>query len=1280
MTESHFGASMSIVRLDNVQSLVNIATGQGTNQYDPFNHDTLKNDGVAFLDQNTQAHLRRQHKILRKLIETIPNQMTFRWGQITLGGEDAEDNKELKNEVEQWLADLPTRTVYNEYRGVAAAFNQAQKAANETGNAALILMADDGQATDAPLKKIKSLDGLFLADRWAIKPDVSGLAFGITAGIQHYILTSQGVLSGLQLVSSNGQPLGIGNVKIHKSRVLWFRGEELSDRSLQMNFGCDDSVLEGVYRSFREYDKAIRGAGRMLVDFDIYVHYIKNYLERAMADGSEAKVFEQKMHQRLQANSLSRSSWRGMTADLEEEKIETITRNVSGYGDLIDRILADFLSNTDLQPSELLQKYPDGLAATGKTEQQNSNDRTRLYQSNKFDSNIRKLLKIAFLLKGKEPEVWDWAWNELYPTTPVEQSELELNWAQIDSSRIQSGVYSPDDAAKSHYGTPEFNPHITIDFKAREKAMKEAEQQALEQAQQAPEADPTADPNAEEQDPELVFDSADQMVPPKIVQDAAKQGMLIRRSLPDGVVPARVSLLGRKLSMGDVLTDFERTSLSAYHQSHRKPPAVLKNDAETAMYLLHGGLAGTQWVKQLSAPSSRADGMGDAPNFRDSAQRACGNCVHFETKGRNNAGWEGCGLYGFRASRRSLCDSYKAMYASLEPEPSASPQLELLRLENENLKMRLTLSERDDGVHPAGAEEIDKPLENASRTDDDTPIKRTIFWKGFEIGLQYQPFDLRHEKLLPCGYGEIVGTNGQDGMALDCYVGSGLESDRVFVVDQLNAQTGEFDEHKLFIGFDDDAATIKDLFVSLMGQERFGGIKETVPAKVWDLHEDSEHFDKRCGKGYIAELLQCHKDPVADELRSEFSGGLETFINAKGEKRWLPTQAAATTYQTINTGGFPPGLIGQQMGGVYRIAVGAVGTLDINQALAFPVEGVNAHTIPFDEQVEWNKAILKKALPFGGIVTLDSDGFEGGDKRAKQMAEALGLKKAEFKYDEDTEAPVSLVELRRNGGFTQRSLLGSTRIKDFVKNSVEPYEKIYIGKYSDGKITPVTKHDVESIDAIRKLRQNLIAPLVVGDPNTKQEEKTAAELAKIEDAYLGRKPTKIKSLATYEAKAKKWAEEQFGKVEEGANGFSLQQTLAHDVAHPIVHEMLKSSTDRINKRFGSTLQNDGRPSLVLEEAIVNVAEHLSRGDSIEASILNGLRLAKVLSRNKEVQSDAVRAQVRDRAFTHELAKMSHELYRHKNFSLYMKYIRETNRISGTVTQAGDDFTNSASGG
>jgi phage-related protein (TIGR01555 family) len=1760
------------IRLDNIQSLINIATGQGVSQYDPANHSVLQNDGLAFLDQQTQSYLRRQHKILRKLIEIIPDQMTFQWGQITLGGEDPEEKiKELKDEVQQWMSDLPVKSVYNEYRGVAAGFNQAQKAANETGNAALILMADDGQAPENPLGKIKEFKGLFLVDRWAIKPDNRGLALGggVNAQqIEHYILTNQRAIGGLQLVASNGQPMVLGNTRIHKSRVLWFRGEELSDHALQYNQGCDDSVLEGVYRSFKEYNTAIRSAGRMLVDFDIYVHYIKGYLQRAMADGTPGKEFERKMNTRLQANSLSRSSWRGMAADLEDEKIEMVTRSVAGYSDLLSQVLSDFLSNTDLQPSELLQKYPDGLANTGKTEQQNCNDRTRNYQSKKFDSNIRRFIKTIFLWKdgpskGVEPKVWDWIWNELYPTTPLEQSELELNWAQINSSNISNGVYTPDDVAKSQYATPEFNPHITIDFKEREKLKKQQEEQALLAAQQqAGGGDPNADPNAEE-DPGLVFDSADALIPPKIIQDAAKKGLLIKKSLPARSVPARYALLGRRLSDGNPLTNSEKKVLQAYHQTNLKPPKELKADAETAIYLLHGGPAGKQWVarmdkacgkgfisekkqchvgvedieglddlldygtsldkefplkkgyddltiitksqdspirlkrgegltfsnhlslvtpikfkgkplsdatiewslraKQISAkrlltmgidpaelndksikgineedirtaamngrglyysvdfdwgraanngvlmersltsktkpkltdadklaiarqtkkmwtqnilpglpdgavlynhpigggtgtrakiysrmgfglvpegqniqwaivqkgklvplnlyksseqngntdssdiqewidalfpedeslygqeereedtaqnfredgmeshmdkpcgegfisnlfkckeipvPSDapkagiysrilfqphldyfsesaaeeskqrkkpielrkkalkgwesfmggdnspregrntafvaleatnpkyglietrsadkdhvptgylrfnrsggrflaidhigsdpnfkgsgtsavnelkryaiserlgvavngagekakefyrkvgfkegnghdfeisydnlvkeqRTDGQSDAPNFRDSGQRACGNCVHFETKGRNNAGWEGCGLYGFRVSRRSLCDSYKSAYSSLEPKVENNSQVELLKLENENLRLKLELAGRGDSVIPDDDHSDAINLEgDTPHTDDDTPIKRTVYWKGFNIGLQYQPFDERHDKVLPCGYGEIVGTNGQDGMALDCYVGTDLDSDRVFVVDQLNAQTGEFDEHKLFIGFTEEAPAIKDLFVSLMGQERFGGIRETVPAKVWDLHEDSEHFDKRCGRGYIAEHLHCHQDPVSEDLSSEIQGGLETFTNTKGEKRWIPTPKAATNYETTNTGNPPGSLLGR----AYRVTVNIPATLDVNQSLALPAQGVNAHTIPFSEQVEWNKAILKESLPLGGVVTLDIDGGEGAGERTKKMAEALGLEKVKFKYEENSGGAVPILE-ERQSNFKNM----------FRKQEVEPYKRVYIGKYENGKISPITDEEVKQIAEIRRLRTeqiNALPHVDAFDTNMveaykaslafihKKEDELAAQLAPIEDAYLGRKPTKIKTLKTYQAKAKKWAEEQFGDVTAGANGFSLEATLAHDVAHPIVHEMLKTNTAGINKRFGSAPQTDGKPSLVLEEAIVNVAEHLSRGDSIEASILNGIRLAKVLSRGA-IQSDAVRAQVRDRKFKQELVKMSHELYRNNNFSLYMKYIRETNRISGTVTQAGDDFTNSASGG
>lgn len=51
-------------------------------------------------------------------------------------------------------------------------------------------------------------------------------------------------------------------------------------------------------------------------------------------------------------------------------------------------------------------------------------------------------------------------------------------------------------------------------------------------------------------------------------------------------------------------------------------------------------------------------------------------------------------------------------------------------------------------------------------------------------------------------YGDILGTKGADGDAVDVFIGENLGSEKVFVVDQVDPGTGKFDEHKVMLGFD----------------------------------------------------------------------------------------------------------------------------------------------------------------------------------------------------------------------------------------------------------------------------------------------------------------------------------------------------------------------------------------------------------------------------------------------------------------------------------------------
>ncbi|WP_227567041.1 PLxRFG domain-containing protein [Acinetobacter bereziniae] len=57
-------------------------------------------------------------------------------------------------------------------------------------------------------------------------------------------------------------------------------------------------------------------------------------------------------------------------------------------------------------------------------------------------------------------------------------------------------------------------------------------------------------------------------------------------------------------------------------------------------------------------------------------------------------------------------------------------------------------------------------------------------------------------------YGYIKRTVGADSEQIDTYVGKNPDSDQVFIVDQIDQDTGNFDEHKVMLGFESqDAAT-----------------------------------------------------------------------------------------------------------------------------------------------------------------------------------------------------------------------------------------------------------------------------------------------------------------------------------------------------------------------------------------------------------------------------------------------------------------------------------------
>lgn len=97
---------------------------------------------------------------------------------------------------------------------------------------------------------------------------------------------------------------------------------------------------------------------------------------------------------------------------------------------------------------------------------------------------------------------------------------------------------------------------------------------------------------------------------------------------------------------------------------------------------------------------------------------------------------------------------------------------------------------------------------------------------------------------MPHHYGYIKGTRGADKDHVDVYIGPAHKSPHVFVIDQKDARTGKFDEHKTMLGFGNKAHALNAYragFSDGKGAERIGHVAEmAVPDfKAWLRSEDT---------------------------------------------------------------------------------------------------------------------------------------------------------------------------------------------------------------------------------------------------------------------------------------------------------------------------------------------------------------------------------------------------------------------------------------------------------
>jgi len=130
--------------------------------------------------------------------------------------------------------------------------------------------------------------------------------------------------------------------------------------------------------------------------------------------------------------------------------------------------------------------------------------------------------------------------------------------------------------------------------------------------------------------------------------------------------------------------------------------------------------------------------------------------------------------------------------------------------------------------------------------------KAHVELNGFNISIENPRGSIRRgtdtdgkawEVTMPADYGYIKRTTGADGEQVDVYIGQHPESPLIFVVDQIDPDSGDFDEHKVIMGaqVQGEAELIyRNAFSDKSGAKRMGSVTamDAAEFKAWLANGD----------------------------------------------------------------------------------------------------------------------------------------------------------------------------------------------------------------------------------------------------------------------------------------------------------------------------------------------------------------------------------------------------------------------------------------------------------
>ena len=373
-------------------------------------------------DYTTLNSLYRNHWIVRKIVDVIPEDMCKNW--IKLKTQVA---PEQLSKLEKVLRRTQTK----------ARILEGLKWGRLYGGAAGIILLDGESAyMDEPLDyrfiMPGSYKGLLILDRWSgISPELE-LVSDITSpdfGLPKYY----------QMTLQDGRML-----RVHHSRVLRFTGNALPlwEAWAEQQWGA--SVVESVFDELKKRDNTSFNIANLVFLANLRIY--KTGMTDLLSLGDTQ--LQQDFHNVMQTiNWMMNNS--GLTIIGKDDEFDSKQYTFTGLNDVYESFMLDIAGACEIPVTRLFGRSPAGFNATGESDLTNYYDSIEEKQEAYLAPILDKLLPvIALSTWGMVPDDLDYEFNPLRKADPKENADLAKSMTESVITVFNANLISQQTALK----------------------------------------------------------------------------------------------------------------------------------------------------------------------------------------------------------------------------------------------------------------------------------------------------------------------------------------------------------------------------------------------------------------------------------------------------------------------------------------------------------------------------------------------------------------------------------------------------------------------------------------------------------------------------------------------------------------------------------------------------------------------------------------------------------------------------------------------------------------